>query len=308
MAMVRRNYKDSLFLELFGTDENRANALELYNALAGTSHSDASELELTTVGNMVFLGRKNDVSFLVGNDIVLIEHQSTSNPNMPLRGLLYFAKLFNKLIDSRGIDLYSATPIKLPRPQYFVLYFGPEERPDREVLRLSDLMPGVAGSLEVEATVLNCNEGRNVGIMEACESLRGYSHLLALARGGRRRGLGLDDAVCEAVSRCIDEGVLSSYLSAHRAEAIEMLFTIEDEERAMRVHWETVEREAREKGYADGQEKGFSDGRNKGYADGQVKGMAKGMDALTAELRARGIDESLLESAVAAVRAANAAD
>ena len=98
----KRNYKDSLFCHLFGSDERKENALELYNALAGTSYSDPGSLELTTIEGAVFLGLKNDVSFLVGDEMVMLEHQSTHCPNMPLRGLQYFSRLYGKLVAERA--------------------------------------------------------------------------------------------------------------------------------------------------------------------------------------------------------------
>ena len=289
--VVRRNYKDSLFRHLFGSTERKAEALELYNALAGTAHDNPDEIEITTIDNFIFLGRKNDVSFLIESEMVLLEHQSTKNPNMPLRGLLYFSRLYAKLIEERGLDLYGKGLIELPTPRYFVLYFGEEDRPDREVLTLASAFPSGPGDLEVTATVLNCNEGRNRAIMAASETLRGYAHLLALARGFAKGGMPLEDAVERAVARCIDEGCLSGYLSAHRMEVQEMLFTIEDEERALRVHREAIAREATEEGLAKGMAEGM--------AEGLEQGRREEADRIAANLRAMGLSEAQIEQALA---------
>lgn len=291
MITVNRHYKDSLFCALFGSDERKAYALELYNALAGTAYDDPDELEITTISGMVFLGRKNDVSFLVGTEMVLLEHQSTYNPNMPLRGLLYFSKLFNKLASQRALDIYGTKALEIPTPRYFVLYFGEMDRPEREVIKLSDMMPGGSGDIEVTATVLNCNEGRNKAIMEASETLRGYAHLLALARIAHAEGAELEEAVEVAVDQCIEDGALADYLLAHRAEAMEMLFTIEDEERAQRVHWEAVDREAREAGFKAGHEAGYEAGREEGREEGR--------EDMAASLAAMGVDKALIDRALA---------
>ena len=237
------------------------------------------------------------MSFLVGDEMVLLEHQSTHNPNMPLRGLLYFAKLYNALVERRGLDLYGKSRLKLPAPRYIVLYFGEDKRPEREVMRLSDSLISASSEgvrpadLEVTATVLNCNEGRNDAIMQASEALRGYAHLLALARENKRAGMLLSEAVGKAVDRCIDEGVLAGYLSERRAEAKEMLFTIEDEERAMRVHWQAVEKEAREHGLSEG----LKEGREKGLAEGREEGREEGRAEILAELEARGMTDLAAE-------------
>ena len=270
MGSIRRTYKDSLFCHLFGAEERKRNALELYNALAGTSYEEVDDLELTTISDVIFLGFKNDVSFLIGDEMVLMEHQSTYSPNMPLRGLQYFERLYTKLIEERELDLYGTSLLPLPTPRYIVLYFGRDERPECEVMRLSDSFEQGPGDVEVTATVLNCNEGRNGPIMEACTALKGYAHLVALERRNRtERGMGYRDAVRAAVDECIRNGVLVEYLTGHRAEVEDMLFTIQDEERAMRVHWKAVEREAREKGYADGREQGYADGREEGREEGR---------------------------------------
>lgn len=290
MTGVKRTYKDSLFCRLFGDERRKGSALELYNALAGTNHVDPGELELNTIGDMIFLGFRNDVSFLVGDEMVLLEHQSTWNLNMPLRGLLYLSRLYAKLVEQRGLDIYGKSRLALPAPRFFVLYFGMGDEPDRQVLRLSDSFPTGPADLEVTATVLNCNEGRNAAIMEASETLRGYAHLLALARANRDAGMDIGEAVGAAVDRCIDEGVLGDYLSEHRAEAKEMLFTMEDEERMMRIHWENVDREAREQGW------------KQGHLDGRQKGLEQGLSGLAAKLRESGVDEALLEAAAEAVR------
>ena len=88
-------YKDSLFRKVFGAEDKRSARwrLELYNALSGKNLTNPEELEITTLENVIYIKIKNDVSFLVDSQINLWEHQSTYNPNMPLRGLLYFAVL-----------------------------------------------------------------------------------------------------------------------------------------------------------------------------------------------------------------------
>ena len=147
-------------------------------------------------------------------------------------------------------------PVNLPTPRFFVFYFGASRRPEREVMRLSDSFNSGPGDLEVTATVLNCNEGNNTAIMGACRALKGYAHLLALARENRKGGrMVTRDAIEAAIDQCIADGYLVDYLTAHRAEVGDMLFTMEDEERAMRVHMKAIEREASEKGEQIGIEK-----------------------------------------------------
>ena len=282
---ANRNHKDTVFRDLFGTEENRANALSLYNALRGTSYDDPSELEITTLGNVIYMGVKNDVSFLIGDETVLWEHQSTYNPNMPLRGLSYFAHLYTKWVEEKGYSAYDYRRIPLPRPRYAVFYIGREERPDCEVVRLSDaFMSEDAGdrqdALEVTATVYNVNEGHNEGLASACSALAGYARLVATIREGRSRGMGADDAVDWAIRRCIDDGVLADYLSRRRAEVKDMLLTEFDmEDTARRIaarHREEYIREGEERGLKIGEERGLKIGEERGLKIGEERGLKIG--------------------------------
>ncbi|MBQ9057623.1 MAG: hypothetical protein IJ125_00385, partial [Atopobiaceae bacterium] len=103
---VKRTYKDILFRDLFGSRERLENTLELYNALNNSSYTDAADIELTTIDDAIYIRAKNDVSFIIRSDMVLFEHQSTYNPNMVLRGLMYFAELFSTYISKQNRSIY----------------------------------------------------------------------------------------------------------------------------------------------------------------------------------------------------------
>ena len=130
--------------------------LSLYNAVNGTDYSDPDELEVTTLENALenalYLSMKNDMAFLLNIVLNLYEHQSTFNPNMPTRALLYFAKMYEKFIAKHEINIYSSTPKKLPFPQHIVFYNGTRDEPDRQILKLSDLFEkppsGADGTLQ----------------------------------------------------------------------------------------------------------------------------------------------------------------
>ena len=107
-----RIHKDSMFRDLFGSEEHKANALSLYNALNGSHYTNPDDLQLTTLDDVLYMHVKNDISFLIGDEMVLWEHQSTSNPNMPLRGLQYFARLYSALVDSMDANVYGSSLIR----------------------------------------------------------------------------------------------------------------------------------------------------------------------------------------------------
>lgn len=99
---INRKYKDRLFRFVF---RDKKDLLELYNAINGTDYHDAEELEVNTLEDVLYLGMKNDMSFLLDTSMSLYEHQSTWNENMPLRGLLYFAELYQRYLEENGYRL-----------------------------------------------------------------------------------------------------------------------------------------------------------------------------------------------------------
>ena len=132
---ANRKYKDELFRFIF---HDKRDLLSLYNAVNGTDYKNPDDLEINTLENVIYLKMKNDLSFLIGASMNLYEHQSTWNPNMPLRGLLYFAELYERYINSMGYRLSGNTRIPLPFPNYIVFYNGLEKEAEQMELRLSE--------------------------------------------------------------------------------------------------------------------------------------------------------------------------
>lgn len=159
---LNRNYKDRLFRLAF---QEKKDLLDLYNAVSGRQYTNPDDLIITTLADAIYLGMKNDISFLVSDVLNLYEHQSSFNPNMPVRGLNYFADTYREYIDRNGFDIYGEKLIRLPMPQYIVFYNGTKEEPDRIELRLSDAFlcqnPEEKGCLECRATMININHGRS---------------------------------------------------------------------------------------------------------------------------------------------------
>ena len=91
MSTSNRRYKDSVFVDLFSEDKKaKENFLSLYNALHGTNLPLSSLVENIRLDNVMYMNIINDVSCLVdGKIIVLAEHQSTINENMPSQGIYF---------------------------------------------------------------------------------------------------------------------------------------------------------------------------------------------------------------------------
>ena len=138
MSTVNRKYKDSVFVDLFSEDERaKENFLSLYNALHDTNLQLSCPVENIRLDNTLYMNIINDVSCLVDNKIiVLAEHQSTINENMPLRFLQYIARLYEKL--QKPTDRYLRTLSKIPTPEFYVFYNGLNDYPETTVLKLSD--------------------------------------------------------------------------------------------------------------------------------------------------------------------------
>lgn len=219
---INREYKASLFSRIFS--EPKA-ALSLYNSLNGTDYDDPTQLEINTIESVLYIGWKNDVSFLIDSSMNLYEHQATWNPNMPLRGLFYFSDLYRGYVASQSLDIYTSVPLKLPAPRYTVFYNGTREEPEIQELRLSDLYSIAAGSpiLECTAQVMNINFGHNRALMERCRQLYEYSYFIDTIRRHLKNGLTLNAAVERTVEECIAGNILKDFLSKHKAEVANMI-------------------------------------------------------------------------------------
>jgi hypothetical protein len=266
MMGVNRQHKNSVFSLLFGN----ADALrELYGAIAGVTLDPSVKIEINTLSDVLFMDFINDLSFVIGGIlVVLIEHQSTFNPNMPLRLLIYIARIYEK-ITGRD-DKYSVRKIPLPRPEFIVLYNGPDERPDHEVLKLSDAFADLAAlglsaaavpPLELIVPVYNINKGRNADILRRSETLNEYSGFIDKVREYKNDKTLNDKAVMTAaVKWCIGHGILKQFLEANASEVINMIFGEWNMEDCVRVRT----REAREEGIEEGLERGLEKGIEKG--------------------------------------------
>lgn len=246
---VNRKYKDSLFRKIFS---DRKDLLDLYNALNDTQYTDEEELTVTTLEDVIYVSIKNDVSFLLGGTMNLYEHQSSYNPNMPIRGLIYFARLYQNYIDECEINVFSPVLKHLPRPKFIVFYNGTKDEPDQKLLRLTDAFTetGESGEscLECCATMLNINYGHNYELMEKCRRLEEYSAFVAevrkaLAEGGNQR-----QAVDDAIDTCIEKGVLRDILIKERAAIMNMVLSCTEKqyERLVRKELEQQEKRIKE--------------------------------------------------------------
>ena len=247
---TNRKFKNSVFTSLFSEP---ALLRELYCALKGiTLPSDAPVL-INTLENVLYMDFNNDISFEIdGKLVILIEHQSTINPNMALRFLLYISRIFEKTINSTS--LYSKKRMTIPYPEFYVLYNGTDPFPDYAVYKLSDLFKTTSileksiPLLELKVNVVNINDGRNCDILNRCSKLGEYSKFTAKAREFLKEQGDLEKAIKKAVKYCFGHGILKEYLEKHGSEVQNMLLTEWNTEDAIAY--------AREEGREEGKEEG----------------------------------------------------
>lgn len=235
---VHYTVKDRLFRFLFEAD--REALLQLYNALNGTAYTDAAELQIVTIESVIYVVMKNDLAFVLAGTLNLYEHQSTYNPNMPVRFLIYLAEEYQKLVEQMGMSLYGTTRIPLPMPQCIVFYNGEEDAPDEEILKLSDSFTGreQKPDLELSVRMLNINYGHNNELLEQCSVLKEYAQFVAVSRQYMADGLDAQEAFGEAIDYCIGHGILYHVLKDYRAEVLGMLleeFDVDKYERTIRM-------------------------------------------------------------------------
>lgn len=248
-TFINRNYKDTVFRMLFREKEN---LLSLYNALNGTSYSDTDALEITTLENAVYMNYKNDISFVFDSELMLYEHQSTVNPNMPLRDLIYVTKVWQGRI--REQNLYGVTRVRIPAPRFVIFYNGTTLQPEQQILRLSESYEKEQEQpeLELTATIYNINPGCNQALMNSCQLLKEYAQYVEQVRINAQK-MSFPEAVETAVDDCIRNGILSNFLSKHRAEAIEMCIFEFDEEKFLKSEREYSFREGLKEGRHEGE-------------------------------------------------------
>jgi predicted transposase YdaD len=234
-----RQYKDSVFSFLFSNPETLR---ELYGAIKGIELPHDVPITINTLEDVLYKTILNDISFEVDNKLViLIEHQSTINPNMALRLLMYIARIYEKI--TAGKNLYGRKRMSLPRPEFIVLYNGVDPYPDETTLKLSDSFEDTSSlgitkdtfDLELTVKIYNLNRGHNKPIIRRCEKLDGYSAFVAKVREceaeigrSRKPHLTKDDkkeAMKNAIEWCIIHNILKPFLEANGSEVLNMLMT-----------------------------------------------------------------------------------
>ena len=265
--MNNRNYKDSVFVDLFAKDINaKENFVSLYNALHNTNLDyHTTEVEPVMIEQVLYKSFYNDIAMLIDNKIViLIEHQSTINENMPFRILEYITRIYEKITKSK--NKFGRKLIQLPVPEFYVFYNGKEDFPTEKTLKLSDafLSPDEKHGkipifpLEITVKVVNINVDKDNKVLKHCHVLEQYSDFVELVR--RTYASGVEEPFKVAIEIAIKTGILKDYLERKATEVRNMILTEYDYDTDIAVQ--------REEAYEEGLSKGISQGISQGIRQG----------------------------------------
>jgi len=250
---VNRQYQDSLFRFMFSDKES---AIELYNAIEGTDYGLDTEVVFTTLDDVLYVESKNDLSFeIAGKYVVLTEHQSTINYNMPIRHLEYITQTYKNTLTNE--DLFRRKRIPILTPEFYVIYTGKDDWQTEE-LRLSESYIGKPpeNSLELVVKIIDVryNKEKAKEVLSRSNKLRGYSLLLNYVNLYKQEGCSLNQAIDSAVKRCINENILQDFLTKYGKEVRGMIYEDITLERFAEIRAE----EQYEQGLSEGRQQGLS--------------------------------------------------
>ena len=274
---TNRNYKDSVFVDLFAHDITaKENFISLYNALHGTNlDAKTTEVQPVMLERVLYMKYYNDIAMLIdGKIVILIEHQSTINQNMPFRFLEYIARIYEKITTKD--EKFGRKLVKLPIPEFYVFYNGKDDYPTESVMKLSDAfmqlddelknqLENANYPLEISVKVININVDKENPILKHCEALKEYSEFIEQVR------CNIENAVPEplttAIKQAIKKGFLSDYLNRKSTEVQNMLLAEYDYDTDIAVQ----RKEAFDDGIAIGEKRGISIGLSQGAQQAKLE-------------------------------------
>ena len=260
MANGNREFKSDVFSMLM---ENPKNALEVYNALNNSSIEDPNLVDICTLEKGISLTVRNDAAFIVDASLSVYEHQSTVCPNMPMRSLIYFTYMMEKLVKDQNI--YGSKLVRIPEPQFVVFYNGDRDQPELQELKLSDAFQKktVEPQVELICKVYNINAGKNETLLGKCKVLKDYMTFVDNVKSfyTEQDYEDLARAINRAIDKCIKENVLAEFLQENRDEVVQVTTLDYTFDRQIMLEREEAATEARAEGREEGREEGRAEGR-----------------------------------------------
>lgn len=257
-------YKDALFKFIFGNEEHKEYALSLYNAINGSNYENYEDIKIVTLNDIVYISMKNDVGILFNNTINLWEQQSTWNPNMPYRMFEYIAKELIEYVKANKLKIYSSSKIKLPTPKCVVFYNGDDTKPEKKIIKLSELFAQEGSDIECTVAVYNINKGMNDDLAKNCKPLFEYRWIVSKIVDYQNSNGKSEETLVQGIENALDElpedFLIRGFLLNEREKVTNML------------HTEFAEKEWSDTFKAEGYENGFKQGEQQGMQQGLQQG------------------------------------
>ena len=245
---INRLYRDSFFKYIFGNEKYKQNTLDLYNTLNGTHYTNPDDVEFITLEDVFFINMKNDVGFMICNEMVLWENQTEDNRNIPYRFFQYAAEEYKKLLVSRHLDPAKNVNLHLPGVVCIMFYSG-SRYADGAVLKLSDV---VEGKTSIEVSVMVYNIGERIDTLKECASAASYARIISEINRLRKEGTPREEAVNDVLKSVPKDDVLYTIIHQEYDAVVKMLgyeYTLED-----------FKQNSYEKGRVEGREEGIEEG------------------------------------------------
>ena len=249
---MEEKYKDTLFRRYFNDKNHLLSAL---NALLGTDATDPNEITINTLDGIFFDKVKNDISCeFRGRYLVLIEHQSTINYNMPLRCLFYVSELYKNIVEPNKEKIFQTGMMKLPCPEFFVLYNGNRKVSAVQTMKLSEAFKDNENiNLELIVKQYNINEGYNEELISKSKDLKFYCTFINRVKYNKNLGMSKEEAIHEAYRFCYTLDLQIDFLENYKQELGGMYWFEYDPK--------SVEKAIRNDAFAEGEAKGEIKGR-----------------------------------------------
>lgn len=247
MTKENREIKSSVFVDLFADDEKdgKKNFLSLYNAIHGTDLKlEETELVHKKIPQSIYKPFDNDISMIInGRLIVLIEHQSTPNNNMPLRFLEYYVHLLYGIVPAEA--RYREKLYKIPSPEFYVFYNGDKKLEQEFTMKLSDafIAEQAVPLCELKVKFMNIRgiEGENLPVVQNCGILKEYCEFMDIVfkyqseLKGKPTKEQMEGCYDKAIKEAISKGILVDYLTRKGTEVRNMFFGEYDYDLDMKV-------------------------------------------------------------------------
>ena len=180
--------KDTAFTYMFGMEEH---VVDLYDTITGIRFKP-SEIKSVRLEDGLLKGRLyNDVAFLTPDNrlLILIEHQTTLNPNMIFRLLEYYIALVSRYIRLTNQNKYGTKALEIPKAELYVVYNG---KGIMEKLPILDL-----GAVKAEVKVFNIHFDNLPNREDRNSATAGYALFADLIESGLNENEALDEILAQ---------------------------------------------------------------------------------------------------------------